>query len=72
VNQNIFKQRVKFEDWSVGLDYFDKGSYFTKFDLKSGYHHLESVPRRGFYQILRKTKILRNNMRWEIGQKTNP
>ena len=44
VNQHIFKQRVKFEDWRVGLDYFEKGSYFTKFDLKSGYHHLDIFP----------------------------
>ena len=44
VNQHIFKQRVKFEDWRVGLDYFEKGSHFTKFDLKSGYHHLDVFP----------------------------
>ena len=44
MNQHIFKQRVKFEDWRVGLDYFEKGSHFTKFDLKSGYHHLDVFP----------------------------
>ena len=41
VNQHIFKQKFNFEDWRVGLDYFKKGCYFTKFDLKSGYHHLD-------------------------------
>ena len=44
VNQHIFKQKFKFEDWRVGLDYFEKGCYFTKFDLKSGYHHLDIFP----------------------------
>ena len=38
VNQHILKQKVKFEDWRVGLDYLEKDSHFTKFDLKSGYH----------------------------------
>ena len=36
--------KFKFEDWRVGLDYFEKGSYFTAFDLKSGYHHLDIFP----------------------------
>ena len=44
VNQHIFKQRVKFEDWRVELDYSEKGGHFTKFDLKSGYHHLDVFP----------------------------
>ena len=44
VNQHIFKQRIKFEDWRVGLDCFEKGSHFTKFDLKRGYHHLDVFP----------------------------
>ena len=44
INHHVFKQRVKFEYWKVGLDYFEKGSYFTKFDLKSGYHHLDIFP----------------------------
>ena len=44
VNQHIFKQRIKFEDWRVGLDCFEKGNHFTKFGLKSGYHHLDVFP----------------------------
>ena len=32
---------LKFEDWRVGLYYFEKGCYFTKFDVKSDYHHLD-------------------------------
>ena len=34
-------QVLKFEDWRVGLYYFEKGCYFTKFDVKSDYHHLD-------------------------------
>ena len=44
INQHILKQKVKFENWRVGLDYLEKDSYFTKFDLKSGYHHLDIFP----------------------------
>ena len=44
MNQHIFKQKVKFEDWGVVVDYFEKGSHLTKFDLASGYHHLDIFP----------------------------
>ena len=44
VNKHLFKQKFKLEDWRVGLDYFCKGCYFSKFDLKSGYHHLDIFP----------------------------
>ena len=40
MKQHIFKQKVKFEDWRVGLYYFEKGSRFTRFGLKRGYHHI--------------------------------
>ena len=41
VYKYFFKQRFKVEDWRVGLDYFDKGCFFPKFYLLSGYHHLD-------------------------------
>ena len=44
VNQHVYKQRVKFDDWRTAINFFGKGTYFTKFDLKSGYHHLEIFP----------------------------
>ena len=44
VNQHVYKQRVKFDDWRTAINFFGKGTYFTKFDLKSGYHHLETFP----------------------------
>jgi hypothetical protein len=40
VSNHIYNQTIKFEDWRTALQYFESGSIFTKFDLKSGYHHL--------------------------------
>ena len=37
VNQYIVKAKIKYEDWKVGLKYFQKGSFMISFDLKSGY-----------------------------------
>ena len=44
VNQFLGKDKVKFEDWKVALNYFQKGSYMISFDLKSGYNHIEITP----------------------------
>ena len=43
VNNHVYKQTIKFEDWRTALQYFESGFFFTKFDLKSGYHHLDIV-----------------------------
>lgn len=44
VNLYIFKQKFKCEDLSVALKVMSKGYYLFKFDLKSGYHHVEIFP----------------------------
>ena len=41
VNSHVYKQTTKFEDCHTALHFFNVGSFFTKFDLKSGYHHLD-------------------------------
>ena len=41
VNKHIWKNKIKFEDWRVALQYFEKNSFNFKFDLRSGYHHLD-------------------------------
>ena len=44
VNLYIFKQKFKCEDLSVALKVMSKSYYLFKFDLKSGYHHVEIFP----------------------------
>ena len=44
VNLYIFKQKFKCEDLKVALKVLSKGFYSFKFDLKSGYHHVEIFP----------------------------
>jgi hypothetical protein len=39
VKNHVYKQTIKFEDWRTVLEFFESRSFFTKFDLKSGYHH---------------------------------
>ena len=36
VNKHIWKQKVKFEDFKVALNYFDKGYFMFSFDIESG------------------------------------
>ena len=44
VNQCLYKQKFKFEDYKHALAYFWPSCFFTKFDLKSGYRHVEIFP----------------------------
>ena len=44
VNQFIWKQKFKCEDWRVLLSYVKKGDYLSSFDLKSGYRHFDILP----------------------------
>ena len=41
LNNFVEKKKVKFEDWNVALNYFRKDCFLFKFDLKSGYHHID-------------------------------
>ena len=41
LNYYVKKDKVKFEDYNTALDFFDKDCYAIKFDLKSGYHHVD-------------------------------
>ena len=40
-NSYIPKAKFKMEDWKVFLQYLLRGGYRYKFDLKSGYHHID-------------------------------
>ena len=41
VNLHIWKERIKFDDWKVALDYIDPNCYMYSFDFSSGYHHID-------------------------------
>ena len=40
-NDHLEKRKVKFEDWKTFQNYISSENYLFKFDLKSGYHHIE-------------------------------
>ena len=44
LNKYVRKDRFKFEDWKVAIQYFTKDCSVYKFDLKSGYHHIDICP----------------------------
>lgn len=44
VNQFVEKQMIKFEGVTEGLEYAKKNMFMIKFDLKSGYHHIDIHP----------------------------
>ena len=44
INHSLWKDKVKFEDWSHALSYLQNGDYMFSWDLKSGYHHIEIFP----------------------------
>lgn len=41
LNNYVRYEKIKFEDWKTAIDYFEKDCYCLKFDLKSGYHHID-------------------------------
>ena len=41
VNRFIYKQKFKCEDLGIVTQLFDRNYYLYKFDLQSGYHHIE-------------------------------
>ena len=45
LNKFIWKQSLKYEGVRTVLTMFDWDFYFFTFDLKSGYHHVEILPR---------------------------
>ena len=53
LNNFVEKKKVKFEDWNVALDFFTKDCYLFKFDLKSGYHHIDICSKQITYFAFR-------------------
>ena len=44
INKHMWKQKVKFEDLEVALNFLDAGHFMFSFDIKSGYHHVHIFP----------------------------
>ena len=44
VNKFVQKQKIKFEGVNEAMQYAIKGNFMVKFDLRSGYHHLNIHP----------------------------
>ena len=40
----IKRNKIKFEDWKIAIQYFEKWMHLFEFDLKSGYFHLDICP----------------------------
>ena len=41
LNKYVKYEKLKFENWKTAMDYFEKDCYCIKFDLKSGYNHVD-------------------------------
>lgn len=41
LNKSVKKDKFKYEDWKVAVQLFRQGCHMFKFDLRSGYHHLD-------------------------------
>ena len=50
LNQFLYVLKFKYEDLRIAALLFEPDEYFLKFDLKSGYHHVDIWP--GHYQYL--------------------
>lgn len=46
LNKHVKKEKFKFEDYRIALQLFKKDSFLFKFDLKSGYHHIDICPQQ--------------------------
>ena len=46
LNKSIRKDKIKFEDWKTTIQYFQKNAYLYKFDLSSGYCHIDICPQQ--------------------------
>ena len=49
LNKFVKRDKFKFEDWKIAVQYFEKENCMYKFDLKSGYLHLDICPQHQTY-----------------------
>ena len=49
LNRYVKRDKIKFEDWRVAVQYFDKNVFMFRCDLKSGYFHIDICPQQQTY-----------------------
>jgi hypothetical protein len=49
LNRYVKRDNIKFEDWRVEGQYFDKNVFMFKYDLKLGYFHIDICPQQQTY-----------------------
>jgi len=49
LNNFVKCDKIKFEDWKIAIQYFEKNIFMFKFDLRSGYLHLDICPQHQTY-----------------------
>ena len=41
LNVNVYKDKIKFDDWKAMIHFLAKGIFMFKFDISKGYHHID-------------------------------
>ena len=49
LNSYAKRDNIKFEDWGIAVQYFDKNVFMFNYDLKLGYFHIDICPQRHTY-----------------------
>ena len=49
LNNFVKCDKIKFENWKIAIQYFEKNIFMFKFDLRSGYLHLDICPQHQTY-----------------------
>ena len=51
INQEVLN-KIKFENWTTLTEYVTKGGFGYVFDLKSGYHHIDTFQEyQAFFRV---------------------
>ena len=49
LNQHVWKEKFKLEDWRVLRNFLSKGGFMFSFDLRAGYHQVDIFPAHQTY-----------------------
>ena len=63
VNNQLFKDKITFDDWNSFLNYMECNKYYLfKFDLKCGYHHLDIFDEKSLSWPLTAGRLIRKHI----------